>query len=98
MPFLQRYGAADLLDADQQLLEQSEPVLPVAFGIRWRQRVLLRAYLPPTLPVAAPDTEVVKASLVTRAYGWGLGRLCLPLGLPQVRHSAQIDSRRGRHA
>ena len=50
MPFLQRYGTADLLDVDQQLLEQSEPVLPVAFGILWRQRVLIRAYLAPTLP------------------------------------------------
>jgi len=62
MPFLKRYGATDMLDADQHLREQSEPVLPVAFGIRWRQRVLLRAYLPPTLPVAAPDTEVVSFS------------------------------------
>ena len=60
MPFLKRYGATDMLDADQHLREQSEPVLPVPFGIRWRQRVLLRAYLPPTLPVAAPDTEVVR--------------------------------------
>jgi hypothetical protein len=95
MPFLKRYGATDMLDADQQLLELSELVLPVAFGIRWRQRVLLRAYLPPTLPVAAPDTEVVSFS---GHSGLWLGRLCLPLGLPQVRHSAQIDSRRGRHA
>ena len=54
MPFLQRYDAADLLDADQQLLEQSEPVLPVAFGILWRQSVLLRAYLAPTLPGRRP--------------------------------------------
>ena len=54
MPFLQRYDAADLLDADQQLLEQSEPVLSVAFGILWRQSVLLRVYLAPTLPGRRP--------------------------------------------
>ena len=60
MPFPQRYGAADVLDVDQQLLEQSEPVLPVAFGILWRQSVLLRAYLaacfarsPPWTPKSA---------------------------------------------
>ena len=54
MPFLKRYGATDMLDADQHLREQSEPVLPVAFGILWRQSVLLRAYLAPTLPGRRP--------------------------------------------
>ena len=33
MPFLQRYGAADVLDADLQLPEQSEAAVPVTFGI-----------------------------------------------------------------
>ena len=59
MPFLKRYGATDMLDADQHLREQSEPVLPVAFGSLWRQSVLLRAYLAPTLPGRRPDAEAV---------------------------------------
>ena len=50
MPFPQRYGAADLPDADLKLRERLGHALPVAFGIFWRQRVLIRAYLAPTLP------------------------------------------------
>ena len=59
MPFLQRYGAADLLDADLKLREHLGHVLPVAFGILWRQSVLLCAYLAPTLPGRRPDAEAV---------------------------------------
>ena len=54
MPFLQRYGAADLPDADLKLLEPLGHPLPVAFGILWRQSVLLRVYLAPTLPGRRP--------------------------------------------
>ena len=49
-----RYSAAAVLDADLQLPEQSELALPVAFGILGRQRVLIRAYLAPTLPSRRP--------------------------------------------
>ena len=59
VPFLQRYGAAAVLDADLQLPEQSELALPVTFGILGRQSVLLRAYLAPTLPGRRPDAEAV---------------------------------------
>ena len=59
MPFLMRYGAADHLDADQKLREQSERVLPVPFGILWRQSVLLSAYLALSLPGRRLGAEVV---------------------------------------
>ena len=49
-----RYGAADLPDADLKLRERLGHALPVAFGILWRQRVLIRAYLAPTLPSRRP--------------------------------------------
>ena len=54
VPFPQRYGAADLPDADLKLRERLGHALPVAFGILWRQRVLIRAYLAPTLPSRRP--------------------------------------------
>ena len=54
MPFPQRCGAADLPDADLKLRERLGHALPVAFGILWRQSVLLRAYLAPTLPSHRP--------------------------------------------
>lgn len=50
MPFPQRYGAADLPDADLKLRERLGHVLPVAFGIFWRQSVLIRAYLAQSPP------------------------------------------------
>ena len=95
MPFLQRYDAADLLDADQQLLEQSEPVLPVAFGILWRQSVLLRAYLAACFARSPPWTP----KSCFQSFGPVAGQLfVLPFASPQVSIGTQIDGRHGRYA
>ena len=59
MPFPQRYGAADLPDADLKLRERLGHALPVAFGILWRQRVLIRDSSRLPCPVAAPDAEAM---------------------------------------
>ena len=50
MPFLQRYGAADLLDAGLQLYRWLGHVLGAAFGIYSCHGVLLRACRAPALP------------------------------------------------
>ena len=95
MPFLQRYGAADVLDADLQLPEQSELALPVTFGILGRQSVLLRAYLA-ACPAQSPPWTPKSCS---RSFGPAAGQLfVLPFASPQINTGTQIEGRRGRHA
>jgi hypothetical protein len=95
MPFLQRYGAAAVLDADLQLPEQSELALPVTFGILGRQSVLLRAYLA-ACPARSPPWTPKSCS---RSFGPVAGQLfVLPFASPQINTGTQIEGRRGRHA
>jgi hypothetical protein len=95
VPFLQRYGAAAVLDADLQLPEQSELALPVTFGILGRQSVLLRAYLA-ACPAQSPPWTPKSCS---RSFGPAAGQLfVLPFASPQINTGTQIEGRRGRHA
>ena len=95
MPFLQRYSAAAVLDADLQLPEQSELALPVTFGILGRQSVLLRAYLA-ACPAQSPPWTPKSCS---RSFGPAAGQLfVLPFASPQINTGTQIEGRRGRHA
>jgi hypothetical protein len=95
MPFLQRYSAAAVLDADLQLPEQSELALPVTFGILGRQSVLLRAYLA-ACPARSPPWTPKSCS---RSFGPVAGQLfVLPFASPQINTGTQIEGRRGRHA
>jgi hypothetical protein len=95
MPFLQRYGAADVIDAGLQLPEQSEPAFLVNFGIVGRQSMLLRAYLAAWPALSPPWTP--------KSCFWSFGPVAgqlfvLPFASPQVNIGTQIDGRRGRHA
>ena len=73
MPFLQRYGAADVIDAGLQLPEQSEPALLVNFGIVGRQSMLLRAYLAAWPALSPPWTP----KSCFRSFGPVAGQLCV---------------------
>ena len=94
MPFLQRYGAADVLDANLQLPEQSEAAVPVTFGIIGWQSMQLRPNLAPCPARSPPWTP--------KWCCWSLGPVAghlfvLPFASPQVNIGTQIDGRCGRH-
>ena len=76
MPFLQRYGAADVIDAGLQLPEQSEPALLVNFGIVGRQSMLLRAYLAAWPALRRPGRQSRASG---RSGRWPGSCLCSPL-------------------
>ena len=95
MPFLQRYGAADVLDANLQLPEQSEAAVPVTFGIIGWQSMQLRPNLAPCPARSPPWTP--------KWCCWSLGPVggqlfVLPFASPQDNIGTQIDGRCGRHA
>ena len=95
MPFLQRYGAADVLDANLQLPEQSEAVVPVTLGILGWQSMQPRPNLAPCPARSPPWTP--------KWCFWSLGPVpgqmfVLHLASPQVNIGTQIDGRRDRHA
>ena len=95
MPFLQRYGAADVLDANLQLPEQSEAAVPVTFGILGWQSMQPRPNLAPCPARSPPWTP--------KWCFWPLGPVAgqlfvLPFASPQINTGTQIEGRRGRHA
>jgi len=95
MPFLQRYGAADVLDANLQLPEQSEAAVPVTLGILGWQSMQPRPNLAPCPARSPPWTP--------KWCFWSLGPVAgqmfvLPFASPQINIGTQIDGRRGRHA
>ena len=93
MPFLQRYGAADVLDANLQLPEQSEAAVPVTFGIIGWQSMQLRPNLAPCPARSPPWTPKWCFS----SLGPVAGQLfVLPFASPQVNTGTQIDGRYGR--
>ena len=96
VPFLQRYGAADLLDAALQLHMRLEHELVVPFGMSSRHGVLLRAFRAPALadrcPIAALDAE----ALLPVARVGGRAALCAPLCLPTGQHWHAYGSQRRR--
>jgi len=95
MPFLQRYGAADVLDANLQLPEQSEAAVPVTLGILGWQSMQPRPNLAPCPARSPPWTP--------KWCFWSLGPVAgqmfvLPFASPQINIGTQIDGRRGMHA
>jgi len=76
MPFLQRYGAADVLNANLQLPEQLEAAVPVTFGILGWQSIQPRPNLAPC-PARSPPWTPKWCS--GRSGRWPGSCLCSPL-------------------
>ena len=96
MPFLQSYGAANLLDTAPRRYRRLEHELVVPFGMSSRHGVLLRAFRAPALadrcPIAALDAE----ALLPVARVGGRAALCAPLCLPTGQHWHAYQSQRRR--
>ena len=94
MPFLQRYGAADLLDAALQLYRWLGHALMAAFGISSCRGELLPC------PIAALDADaLLRVAPFHPLFARVCGRAALvrPFASQQVNIGTQIDVRAGRH-
>ena len=94
MPFLQRYDAADLLDAALQLYRWLGHALMAAFGISSCRGELLPC------PIAALDADaLLRVAPFHPLFARVCGRAALvrPFASQQVNIGTQIDVRAGRH-
>ena len=94
MPFLQRYGATDLLDAALQLYRWLGHALMAAFGISSCRGELLPC------PIAALDADaLLRVAPFHPLFARVCGRAALvrPFASQQVNIGTQIDVRAGRH-